>query len=48
MHSTQYFYEFSVKHNRKTLNDWCIYNNFDTNTVIIIDNINPITTVNNE
>lgn len=42
------YYDFSVKHNRKTLNDWCNYNNFDTNTIIIIDNINPITTVNNE
>jgi hypothetical protein len=46
--SPENYYDFSVKHNRKTLNDWCNYNNFDTNIVIIIDNINPITTVNNE
>jgi len=35
-----YFWE---NHNRKTLNDWCIYNNIDTNKIIIIDNKNPIT-----
>ncbi len=44
----QNFGSFWEKHNRKTLNDWCIYNNIDTNKIIIIDNINPVTSVNNE
>lgn len=44
----QNFGSFWEKHNRKTLNDWCIYNNIDTSNIIIIDNINPVTSVNNE
>ncbi|MFZ4798608.1 MAG: hypothetical protein ACOYMA_14010 [Bacteroidia bacterium] len=46
--SPQNYKDFWLKHNRKTLNDWCIYNNIDTNSIVIIDNLNPITTVNNE
>ena len=46
--SPQNYIGFWLTHNRKTLNDWCIYNNIDTNSIIIIDNLNPITTVNNE
>jgi hypothetical protein len=44
----QNFGGFWEKHNRKTLNDWCIYNNIDTSKIIIIDNANPVTSVNNE
>lgn len=42
------FGNFWKKHNRKTLNDWCITTNIDTNEIIIIDNVNPITTSNYE
>jgi hypothetical protein len=42
------FGSFWENHNRETLNNWCIYNNIDTNIIVIIDNINPISTVNNQ
>lgn len=42
-----HFEYFWKNYNRKTLNDWCIYNNIDTNSITIIENKNPVTLVNN-